>query len=222
MVSGPHSRVHFAGTSITVVLSFCAFFAMDVRAQNQDISQMVHNSWTGKDGAPQAVSALAQTPDGTLWIGSEGGLFMFDGLKFQAFQPKPGSASLSTRTIQFLLVSKTGDLWVFGFHGPPVRIRQGDTKVYDRVEDEPIENLANAQQDSSGAIWAVLNYKHVIRLGSDGVWHRARDPIERAGYIRKLFIDSATHSGWSKTSSSTESPLGRSISLPLACTSMVR
>ena len=191
MVGDLHSRFHFAGQSITVVLILCAFFAMDLRAQNQNISQMVHNSWTGKDGAPQAVSAFAQTPDGTLWIGSEGGLFMFDGLKFQAFQPKPGSASLSTRTIQFLLVSKTGDLWVFGFHGPPVRIRKGDTKVYDRVEDESIENLANAQQDSSGAIWAVLNYKHVIHLGSDDVWHRARDPIEGAGYIRKLFIDSS-------------------------------
>jgi len=89
MVGDLHSRFHFAGQSITVVLILCAFFAMDLRAQNQNISQMVHNSWTGKDGAPQAVSAFAQTPDGTLWIGSEGGLFMFDGLKFQAFQPKP-------------------------------------------------------------------------------------------------------------------------------------
>jgi signal transduction histidine kinase len=89
------------------------------------------------------------------------------------------------------LVSKTGDLWVFGFHGPPVRIRHGDTKVYDRVEDEPIGNLANAQQDSSGTIWAVLNYKHVVCLGSDDVWHRAKDPIEGVGYIRKLFIDSS-------------------------------
>jgi ligand-binding sensor domain-containing protein len=165
--------------------------ASPVCAQDQTIAQMVHTSWTGKDGAPQAVSAFAQTPDGTLWIGSLGGLFTFDGLKFEPFRSRPGSPSLSTRTIQLLLVSKSGELWVFGFHGPPVRIHQGDTQVYDRTDGERIETLDNAGEDSSGAIWAVLNYKHVVRLGSDGIWHRSGNPIQGPGYIRKLFIDSS-------------------------------
>ena len=183
-------RNRLARCQIMAALIVCVVFGRPVRAQDQSISQMVHTSWTGKDGAPQAVSVFAQTPDGTLWIGSEGGLFTFDGLKFEPFRSKPGAPSVSTRTIQFLLVSKTGDLWVFAFHGPPVRIHQGDTELYDHTEGEPIENLANAQQDSSGAIWAVLNYKHLVRLGSDGVWHRAENPIGGEGYIRKLFIDS--------------------------------
>ena len=184
-------RNRLARRSILAALIVGVVFNLPVCGQDQSISQMVHTSWTGKDGAPQAVSVFAQTPDGILWIGSEGGLFTFDGLKFEPFRAKPGAPSLSTRTIQFLLVSKAGDLWVFAFHGPPVRIRHGDTELYDRTEGETIENLANAQQDSSGVLWAVLNYKHVVRLGSDGVWHRAEDPVQGTGYIRKLFIDSS-------------------------------
>jgi signal transduction histidine kinase/ligand-binding sensor domain-containing protein len=169
-----------------------AGLAPTLSAQDQTILQMVHSYWTGKDGAPQAVSAFAQTPDGTLWIGSLGGLFAFDGLKFETFKSKPGSPSLSSRTIQLLLVSKAGDVWAFGFHGPPVRIHQGDTMLYDRTEGEPIETLDNAREDSGGVIWAVLNYKHVVRLGSDGIWHRGGEPIDEGpGYIRKLFIDSS-------------------------------
>src|SRR3974390_1875659 len=99
--------------------------ALSVRAQDQTISQMVHTSWTGRDGAPQGITALAQTPDGILWIGSFGGLFTFDGLKFEAFHPRPGSLALPSGT-QSLFVSKAGELWVFPLHGPASRIHEGE------------------------------------------------------------------------------------------------
>jgi ligand-binding sensor domain-containing protein len=42
-----------------------------------------HTAWGAKEGAP-GISALAQTPDGYLWIKSNnGGLFRFDGLHFE-------------------------------------------------------------------------------------------------------------------------------------------
>jgi Two component regulator propeller len=90
---------------------------LPVSAQDQTISQMVHTAWTGRAGAPQAINALAQTPDGALWIGTFAGVFSFDGMKFAAFHPEAGSPPLPARTIQFLFVSHSGDLWVFGFPG---------------------------------------------------------------------------------------------------------
>jgi signal transduction histidine kinase/ligand-binding sensor domain-containing protein len=150
---------------------------------------MVHTSWTGRDGAPQGITALAQTPDGILWIGSFGGLFTFDGLKFEAFHPKTGSSALPSGT-QSLFVSKAGDLWVFPLHGPAARIHQGEVHIYDRVQGEELFTLGHPQQDLSGTLWAVLNERHLVRLGSDDAWLQVPDPLGTAEDISNLFIDS--------------------------------
>jgi len=75
---------------VVPVLVLCLGISQTLAAQEKTISQMVHTSWTGRDGAPQGITVLARTPDGILWIGSFVGLYTFDGLKFQAFTPKPG------------------------------------------------------------------------------------------------------------------------------------
>jgi signal transduction histidine kinase/ligand-binding sensor domain-containing protein len=190
---GGNKRGPICVSKCLILLSLILWLGIGSRvcAQDQSIAQMVRTVWTGRDGAPQAVTALAQTPDGTLWIGSQGGLSSFDGLKFAAFQAKPGSPPLSARTIRFLFVSKAGDLWAFPFHGPPTRIHQGELRVYDRVEGEHLDVLGHAQEDSNGTLWAVLNERHLIRLGPDDVWQQVADPIEGTGHISKLFIDSS-------------------------------
>ncbi len=41
-----------------------------------------HVSWSQHDGGPGPVLALAQTPDGWLWLGTTSGLYRFDGVEF--------------------------------------------------------------------------------------------------------------------------------------------
>ena len=56
---------------------------------------------------PPYVNALAQTPDGYLWIGAASGLYRFDGLRVEPFgQRLPGGAVLS------LAATPSGDLWI--------------------------------------------------------------------------------------------------------------
>jgi signal transduction histidine kinase/ligand-binding sensor domain-containing protein len=188
---GNQSRSHFVpATSAFVTLSMCLTVASAARAQGERIAQMVHTSWSGRDGAPQGITAMAQTPDGVLWIGGYGGLFQFDGVAFEPFRPPTGSPSLAASTIRFLFVSKTGDLWLFPFHGPPARIHHGEVRTYGRVDGEPLEVLGHAQESSDGTLWAVLNERHLIQLGSDDAWHQVPDPLQETGHISKLFIDS--------------------------------
>jgi signal transduction histidine kinase len=164
--------------------------ASSARAQEQRIVEMVHTAWAGRDGAPQGIGALAQTPDGVLWIGASAGLFAFDGIAFEPFRPPPGSPSLLNSGIRFLLVSKTGDLWLFFFHGAPARIHRGDVRLYGRVDGESLDVIGHAQEAADGSLWAVLNERHLIRLGLDDVWHQMPDPVRGTGHISKLFIDS--------------------------------
>jgi ligand-binding sensor domain-containing protein len=102
-----------------ILLIFCLGFKPSLHAQDQTMSQMVHTSWTGINGAPQAIWALAQTPDGMLWIGTFAGLYCFDGVSFSAFKPVPGEPSFPGTSVYSLYVSKTGDLWVMFRHGGP-------------------------------------------------------------------------------------------------------
>ena len=56
-----------------------------------DISQYAHTAWKSRDGFTRgAIQALAQTPDGYLWLGTEFGLVRFDGVKATPWQPPPG------------------------------------------------------------------------------------------------------------------------------------
>ena len=58
--------------------------------REQSLAEMDHKTWTARDGAPQGINALAQGADGTLWIGSDSGLFNFDGRAFTPFQSPVG------------------------------------------------------------------------------------------------------------------------------------
>jgi ligand-binding sensor domain-containing protein len=45
-----------------------------------DINQYAHTAWTVRDGFFKGrIRAIAQTPDGYLWLGTELGLLRFDG-----------------------------------------------------------------------------------------------------------------------------------------------
>lgn len=50
------------------------------------ISHLRYQVWGTQDGLPQnTVQAIAQAPDGYLWVGTELGLARFDGLRFTVF-----------------------------------------------------------------------------------------------------------------------------------------
>jgi ligand-binding sensor domain-containing protein len=59
----------------------------------------VVKSWRTIDGLPQnSVTALAQTPDGYLWVGTQGGLARFDGVRLVTYGLAEGLKGLSMRT----------------------------------------------------------------------------------------------------------------------------
>src|SRR4051794_3245609 len=70
--------------------------------RDRSIAQLYHTAWTAKDGAPSQITALAQTQDGYLWVGSERGLFRFDGISFEEFVA-PVDTSLPSHSIRSLM-----------------------------------------------------------------------------------------------------------------------
>ena len=117
-----------------------------------DISQYAHTAWTVRDGFSLGnIYAIAQTPDGYLWLGTEFGLFRFDGVRSLPWQP-PGGQHLPDRNINSLLVTREGTLWIGTFAG---LVTWSGGKLIPRPEQELAKQfVATLFEDSEGTVWA--------------------------------------------------------------------
>ena len=111
------------------------------------------------------VSAIAQTPDGYLWIGTERGLLRFDGLRFEAAQPSAAGALPITRVLG-LTTDVDGTLWVRLQGARLVRYRQG---LFEDVSTPIV--LAEAGFTAMSAVQS----GSVLIVGLRGGLVRARD-----------------------------------------------
>jgi len=78
---------------------------------DRSLKELHHTAWRAREGAPSQISALAQTRDGYLWIGSALGLFRFDGIEFERYVPPAGTA-LPSHNIYALRATPDGGLWI--------------------------------------------------------------------------------------------------------------
>src|SRR5215468_3741931 len=72
-----------------------------------DLTQYAHTAWRSREGFLPGISVqtIAQTADGYLWLGTDAGLFRFDGLKTTPWQP-PAGDSLPSSYIWRLLTAR--------------------------------------------------------------------------------------------------------------------
>ena len=78
----------------------------------RSVTQYGHTAWTRQEGRlPGGVFALTQTLDGRLWVGTEFGLFFFDGLTFSPFKPT-SNEQLPSQVITALGAPPDGSLWI--------------------------------------------------------------------------------------------------------------
>jgi signal transduction histidine kinase/ligand-binding sensor domain-containing protein len=83
------------------------------------------NVWTVEDGLKSSsVTAIAQTFDGYLWVGTYNGLARFDGMDFVVFDPA-NTAELRHARVRRLYVDPAGTLWVTLHDGSITSWRQG-------------------------------------------------------------------------------------------------
>ncbi len=137
---------------------------------------MVHTAWTSQAGAPQAVSSLVEDHDGVLWIGSESGLYSFDGNTFSAFRSEPNEPSLPPNAILSLFVAKNGDLWVGIFLEGIARISNGHVQIYRDGDGLPIRQVLAIQQAPDGTIWCLTD-RNLFRFDeAASVWRKQPTP----------------------------------------------
>ena len=81
--------------------------------------------WNSENGLPDSsVTAVAQTPDGYLWVGTYNGLVRFDGVRFVTFDPA-NTPALSHARVRRLSVDNRGVLWISSYDGALTRFQNG-------------------------------------------------------------------------------------------------
>ncbi len=136
------------GTVVSALLACCGLAsALD---PSLDINQYAHKAWTVRDGFfTGAINAIAQTPDGYLWLGTEFGLLRFDGVLPTPWEP-PAGERLPSSNIRNLLVARDGRLWI-GTDKGLASWKDGKLTHYPELAGHSLGRLI---EDREGAIWA--------------------------------------------------------------------
>jgi signal transduction histidine kinase/ligand-binding sensor domain-containing protein len=130
---------------LPVVLFYGAAAALD---PGQHVSQYSHTAWRIQDGVfSGAPHVITQTKDGYLWIGTEGGLVRFDGVRFVPWTAPEGKGLRPARIFS-LLGGSDGSLWIGTGRGL-ARWKDGELTKY-RSAAGFIEAIL---QDPEGNIW---------------------------------------------------------------------
>jgi signal transduction histidine kinase/ligand-binding sensor domain-containing protein len=102
-----------------------ALLALVLSAGSSAMTPFVSDVWGTKEGLPQSsVTAVVQTSDGYLWLGTLGGLVRFDGVKFELFTPSTHRGLPSSR-IRALHQDRHQRLWIGTEDGGLVMFEHG-------------------------------------------------------------------------------------------------
>ena len=179
--------------SVVRVLEACLFFALVCScsaasgSSDRTIVQFAHTAWGPKEGAPSPVTALAQTSDGYLWVGSSDGLFRFDGITFERYEPLSGGP-FPIGTVSALMALPNGDLWIAFMPGAISLLRNGNATHYTSRNGLPNQQIRSLAQDPEGTIWAAAG-GGLVRLEGDRWEEIGRDWNFKAKAARALFVD---------------------------------
>jgi ligand-binding sensor domain-containing protein len=140
------------------IRSFLAFILLIVCGSaaaldpSRQPSQYVLDNWQVAEGLPQASAlAIARTPDGYLWVGTQEGLARFDGARFTVFDSNTEPA-FSDNYISALLVDRTARLWI-GTGSGIVVLENGRFTAFTRLAQLEHAYVRSIVEGNDGRVW---------------------------------------------------------------------
>jgi signal transduction histidine kinase/ligand-binding sensor domain-containing protein/CheY-like chemotaxis protein/HPt (histidine-containing phosphotransfer) domain-containing protein len=144
------NRVRVRGLLAILLIAVCLPAA--ALEPSLEPSQYVLDNWQIPEGLPQtSVQAIARTPDGYLWVGTQEGLARFDGVRFTVFDSS-NQPAIPSKYITVLFVDRAGRLWIGTRSGVAI-LENGRFKPF-----EAIAGIAHAYvhaiiEGGAGRLW---------------------------------------------------------------------
>jgi signal transduction histidine kinase/ligand-binding sensor domain-containing protein len=147
------------------------------------VGDYTRTSWSLSEDVPVHVEAMAQTPDGWLWLASRSHLYRFDGVSAELYNVPHEDGSNLAR----ILATRSGDLWLGYVAGKTLVIHGGDFSHSQVVKGFVGQPILFAE-DGEGNVWGSSN-THLFEVS-----HSQWQPVdERRGvfgsYVYAIALD---------------------------------
>ncbi|MEO6183546.1 MAG: two-component regulator propeller domain-containing protein, partial [Verrucomicrobiota bacterium] len=160
-------RLGRMGLLLGSALLYCAVGGTDLRAASRSIaSGEPFEVWpVAGDWQPNSVTAILQSHDGYLWLGTFHGLVRFDGVSFTLFD-SGNTPSLQDGRITSLYETPDRTLWIGHETGQLTRLVNGQFHSTDLGSNWPGGVIEVITNDEQGDVWL---------LNDSGILFRVRD-----------------------------------------------
>ncbi len=146
------ARVDWLRTAALVALWLGVWTAVHALDPQRPLSQALLRIWQTPQGLPRVViHSIQQTSDGYLWLGTQAGLYRFDGVRFVPILA--ADEKLAKCWIQDLAEDGEQNLWIATRDFGLIRWRDGKGTLLGQVEGLPSNNIRCLQVDRRGDLW---------------------------------------------------------------------
>ena len=159
MLNRPKTKLRFG------LLLACVILAGEDVSEGAAISQdCVIRSWQVEQGLPQnKVTAVVQTHDGYLWLGTYNGLARFDGVRFTVFD-SDNTPELPNSRVTSLFEAEDGVLWIGDESGHVTRCKAGRFEVVPFHPAWRDGKISNISSDEAGDVWLMNEAGELARV----------------------------------------------------------
>jgi signal transduction histidine kinase/ligand-binding sensor domain-containing protein len=151
----------------------------------EQVDGFTHTVWSPRDGVPDGITSMAQTPDGWIWLASKNHLYRFDGVTAELVDVPAGDSS----RLMTVFATSSGDLWLGYSSGRTLLLPAGDFQ-HPRTFRSINTGSANAfLQDKHGGMW--LQTEHELYKADGMEWHPVgQESGLYGGFIFSIQMDS--------------------------------
>ncbi|MCC6398731.1 MAG: response regulator [Bacteroidetes bacterium] len=167
-----------------------SLFTLSAESQPpKELNQYVHQVWSTEDGLPQnTISAIAQTTDGYLWLGTRTGLVRFDGSRFVLFDKRNTPAFLNN-DIWALKAARDGSLWIGTNGGGVLRYADGEFKRWSTDEGLSSAVVWSIHIGPADTVWIGTSGGGVNRLKDDRFSYITQDEGLASDFVWSMLKD---------------------------------
>jgi len=182
------------------ILIWLMLLCLAAGAEEAKLPNYFLRSWKTDNLLPDnAVTAVVQTREGYLWIGTYGGLVRFDGVRFVVYN-SASTPGLQSDRVTSLFEDDSGSLWIGHERGDLTRYVDGKFEAFATHEIGVRRKISGIGQTQDGEVWMLNEEGTLVRArdgatcalpNTDGVAEMAQDGqkqlwVTSGGHLAKL------------------------------------
>jgi ligand-binding sensor domain-containing protein/signal transduction histidine kinase len=131
---------------------------------NKPITHYGHDVWNENNGLNAfVINAIAQTPDGYLWLGTDEGLYRFDGYQFTLFNTHT-NPEFRENDVSSLVTNKSGVLWIGTRGGGLLRYSNNHFSLLTKQNGLPSDTILSLFVDHADVLWIGTMRQGICKL----------------------------------------------------------